>query len=94
MKILLAALLIISAYGLENMTITCWDVCSENCKARYGWLTEQCVKSCGCKCDAQCDKLCLDFGLGWPCRFKCGCYQNYTFESVGKPFIKLIIRRE
>jgi len=84
MKILLVAILILSVYAVEDGNITCWDLCSARCKAKYGWLNDQCIKACGCPCEPQCDKLCVQFGLGWPCRFKCGCYQNYTFGYMGK----------
>ncbi len=80
--LLLISLFIFSVYGLDYGNITCWDICRKRCKARNGWITDQCVKSCGCPCDTQCDNTCTKFGLGTLCRFKCGCFQNYTFGYI------------
>ncbi len=86
MRVLLLAMLTLSAALALDVDsgvgkITCWDLCSARCKAKYGRLTTDCVGSCGCTCDSGCEKLCLDFDLGAECRLKCGCFQNVTFAA-------------
>ncbi len=79
MKCLILAMSLLLVAGQQYANITCWDICSKTCKSRYGWITDQCVRSCGCPCDLACDNLCVKYMLGWPCRFKCGCFQTFTF---------------
>ena len=86
MKFFLAIAIVLAAVvaATEDGKVTCWDICRWKCKARYGSLTEECVKTCGCTCNTECDNFCGQYGLGWSCRFKCGCYQNFTFGTPGK----------
>eukprot|EP00826_Nyctotherus_ovalis_P055855 TRINITY_DN7465_c0_g2_i3.p1 TRINITY_DN7465_c0_g2~~TRINITY_DN7465_c0_g2_i3.p1 ORF type:complete len:197 (+),score=29.15 TRINITY_DN7465_c0_g2_i3:73-663(+) len=73
--------------GTANGTVTCWDVCAANCQRQNGWLENGCMKACGCSCEADCLALCDRFQLGSLCKFKCGCFQDYTFKQNGSFFI-------
>jgi len=76
-------LAIILGFSYAQANFTCWDICKLGCKAKFGTLTNQCVKTCGCTCNKECENFCMQYSLGWNCRFKCGCYQNYTFGVDG-----------
>eukprot|EP00826_Nyctotherus_ovalis_P058249 TRINITY_DN7994_c0_g1_i1.p1 TRINITY_DN7994_c0_g1~~TRINITY_DN7994_c0_g1_i1.p1 ORF type:complete len:142 (+),score=34.02 TRINITY_DN7994_c0_g1_i1:72-497(+) len=78
------ALLLAGALGFEDRNYTCWDVCRWRCKATTGRLTADCIDGCGCTCNTDCDRFCVEYGLGWACRFKCGCYQDFNFSAPGK----------
>lgn len=80
MKYLLFTIFFLTIYGIEQEKLTCWDICSRRCRARYGQLTENCVKECTCPCDKECDSLCVKFNLGNLCRSKCGCYQSGSIK--------------
>jgi len=68
---------------VSNGTVTCWDICSLNCQKQNGWLENNCMQSCGCNCEKDCEALCAKFQLGFLCKFKCGCFQDYTFGQNG-----------
>lgn len=82
-SLLVIAFVLVVATAFEDNTYTCWDVCRWRCKATNGQLTSDCIKSCECTCDSNCEKFCEEYGLGWSCRFKCGCFQNYNFDAPG-----------
>ncbi len=84
MKILVIALILTVTLASKYMNITCWDKCRGRCKARYGGLTDQCVHACNCPCDTNCESICEQYNLGNICKFKCGCFINFTFGYVGK----------
>lgn len=83
-KWLAIALMLAGALGFEDRNYTCWDVCRWRCKATNGKLTADCISGCGCTCNDACDNFCLEYGLGWSCRFKCGCFQDFNFSGNGK----------
>ena len=82
--------MLLATIALCEEQLTCWELCSRRCRARFGALTDSCLKACNCTCDKDCDNLCLKFNLGALCRLKCGCFEsaNVSVEDEDKAEIK------